>query len=93
MKKLFILIIALLLLTACSPADDNEYASEMDEEDETEEPINTIEFLPSSPVVEFDQSILDKLNINLSGTDAEIAQGIYDWQTENMTYVALWTNI
>ena len=87
MKKILSLLIVVLLLGACAEAEDDEYDDEMDDE-EIAEVEESVEFIPQSPVVEFDQATLDRLGLNLSGTDAEIAQGIYDWQTENMTYVA-----
>ena len=89
MKKLVSLLIVLLILSACSDADEPENNNKIEDEDEdTEEVIKTNDFMPMSPVVEFDQATLDRLSLNLSGSEEEIAQGIYDWQTENMTYVA-----
>ncbi len=92
MKKFLSLFVVLFLLGACAQAEDDDYYDdedyEEDYEDDNEADMDYVEFIPNSPVVTFDTTTLERLGINLSGSDTEIAQGIYDWQIENMNYVA-----
>lgn len=86
MKRLFI-VFCVLILGACSKPDYSNV------EDDYVEPVSDGQsqgqvFVPSSPISEFSDSVLESLGLSLSGSEAEIAQGIYDWQVQNMNYVA-----
>ena len=47
-----------------------------------------VSFEASSPVSVFTQADIDYLGVDVSGSDADIANGIRLWQEENMTYGA-----
>ncbi len=60
----------------------------VDEKEEVEEEEEVKGFVTSNPVSEFTEEEIISLGIDFSGSDAEIADEIYDWQVENMKYVA-----
>ncbi len=89
MKKGLIALIGvfmLLTMLACSNIEVEQ--PQPNNDNTTITPDNEIIFDPQSPVSEFRVEDIQALAIDFSGTDMEIAQAIYDWQTEYMDYVA-----
>lgn len=87
MKKiiLFYLISILVLTSACVKKPAN-IQDDTNSDDQIID--NVLSFTPSSPVVKFTLEDIQSLAIDFSGTEMEIAQAIYDWQTEYMDYEA-----
>jgi hypothetical protein len=78
-KSLFLLLIVVfvVLLAGCNgKEEDNDIKDD------------TISFIPTSSVTKFNEEHIQALAIDFKGTDLEIANQIYDWQTENMEYKA-----
>ena len=84
-KNLFGLLIVflLVLLTGCLNGKDND---KLKNDDDVKD--DAILFEPSSPVTKFNEEHIQSLAIDFTGTDLQIAQKIYDWQTNNMEYKA-----
>ena len=82
---LLYLITILMLISACAkkPIDNQD---DTNSDDEIEDIVSA--FTPSSPVSLFTLEDIQALAINFSGSDMEIAQAIYEWQTEYMDYEA-----
>jgi hypothetical protein len=84
--KRALIVFCVVVLSACAQPD---YSST---ENDVEKPVSNGEsqeqvFVPSSPISDFDEAILSSLGLAISGSDSEMAQGIYDWQVKNMKYI------
>lgn len=87
MRKTFLILLIMLFVSSCSAQDRSVQEDASNDDNDSSEASNE-GFIPSIPIVEFDQETLDNKGLMFSGSEAEIAQSIYDWQTENMSYVA-----
>lgn len=89
MKKGLIALISLfMLLTMFACSNTEQEQPQPNNDDTTITPDNETIYDPQSPVSEFTLEDIQALAIDFSGTEMEIAQAIYDWQTEYMNYVA-----
>ena len=96
MRKGVVLLIALVLLTLCfgcagveengTETEGTDIAPAVNEDGVKNEGNGTFE--AKSPVSVFSEEDIDYLGINFTGSDAEIADSIREWQEENMIYAS-----